>query len=181
MDDSAGGVMPPKDVFGTRSYQPSSASPWVVYFRQKVKALDFLGFKRNLTRWYPGTEFHQVNRNKLRVTAPTYKNANDIASDVGYNSEYYVYIPSRDVEIDGVVSAASLTCEDVMEGKGRLQNAVTSTIDILHCKKLQASSMVNGKKTYLQSDSLQVTFAGSILPQFVEIDKKNFPVRLFVL
>ncbi|XP_062561915.1 uncharacterized protein LOC134225665 [Armigeres subalbatus] len=40
--------------------------------------------------------------------------------------------------------------------------------------------MVDGKKVYSKSGSLRVTFAGSILPKYVDIENMLFPVRLFV-
>uniref|UniRef100_A0A1W7R6G6 Putative loner ele1 n=1 Tax=Aedes albopictus TaxID=7160 RepID=A0A1W7R6G6_AEDAL len=181
MDESnGGGEMPPKDIIArTRFYQPSSPGPWVVYFRRKNKPLNVLSISRDLTRKYPGTVIHQVKQTKLRVTAPSYKAANEIAQHEAFSCEYTIYVPAREVEVEGKILDEMLTCEDIKSGFGRFKNRSIPDVAILDCKRLSKASIEGSKKVYSPSAFFRVTFPGSVLPEFVVIDGAFYPVRLF--
>lgn len=180
MDDSIGGETPPNDIIArTRFYQPSSPGPWVVYFRRKCKPLNMLSISRELTRKYPGTVIHQVKASKLRVTAPSYKAANEIAQHEAFTVEYAVYVPAREVEVEGKILDEMLTCEDIKTGFGRFKNRSIPDVAILDCKRLSKVSMEGNKKVYSPSAFFRVTFPGSVLPEFVVIDGGFYPVHLF--
>ncbi|XP_058814398.1 uncharacterized protein LOC131678340 [Topomyia yanbarensis] len=161
-------------------YQDGSAGPWVVYFRPKNKPLNSITVARELTKRYSAvTEIKKVQSDKLRVVVTDLKQANDIVSNSLFTLEYRVYIPSRDVEIDGVVSDACLTVDDLMnDGAGRFKDPNLQSVKILECKQLHSKSIEDGN--YYPSDSFRVTFAGSALPSYVEVGGARLPVRLFV-
>ena len=70
---------------------------------------------RDLTARYSAvTDISKVRANKLRVSVANLKQANgSVASELS-TREYTVYVPSRKVEIDGVVNEESLTCDDLL-------------------------------------------------------------------
>ncbi|XP_062700857.1 uncharacterized protein LOC115268329 isoform X2 [Aedes albopictus] len=180
MGGSNGGESPPKDIIArTRFYQPSSPGPWVVYFRRKCKPLNVLSISRELARKYPGTVIHQVKQSKLRVTAPSYKAANEIVQHELFSCEYALYINAREVEVEGKILDETLTCDDIKTGVGRFNNRSIADVSILDCKPLQKASMEGDKKVYSPSGSFRVTFPGSVLPEFVVIDNAFYTVRLF--
>ena len=92
-----------------------------------------------------------------------------------------MYVPSREVEIDGVVSDSSLTCDDLLKYEtGRFENPALPPVKILECKQLYSVLVDGDKEVYSPSDSFRVTFARSALPSHAEIDRVRLPVRLFV-
>lgn len=118
---------------------------------------------------------------KLRVTVGNRKQANEIVACELFTLEYRVYIPSRDVEIEGVVTEASLTCDDFLKrGVGVFKNPVPPEVKILDCTQMQSASLDGTKKIYSLTDSFRVTFSGSTLPDYVRIGRVRLPVRLFI-
>ena len=163
-------------------YPEGSNGPWVVFFRPKGKALNIMQISKDLVKHFSAvTEIFKVRPNKLRVTVSCLKQANAIAGFELFTREYRVYVPARVVEIDGVVTDAGLTVEDVLKfGSGRFKNSNIQPVKILDCKHLHSVSFDNGEKRYTPSDSLRVTFAGSALPSFIDVNRVRLPVRLFV-
>ena len=107
-----------------RAYHERSPGPWMVFFRPKGKPLNVIQISRDLTKRFSAvTEISKVKPNKLRVSVSSLKQANEIVASELFTREYHVYVPSREVEIDGVVTEASLTCEDLLQfGIGRFKN-----------------------------------------------------------
>ena len=171
-----------EDVPRIRAYPEGSSGPWVVFFRPKGKPLNVLQISRDLTKRFSAvSDITKVRPNRLRVSVTSLKQANEIAACELFTREYHVYVPSREVEIDGVVSEGSLTCEDLLQfGIGRFKDSQLQPVKILECKQLYSVSVAGDKKTYSRSDSFRVTFAGSALPSHVVIDKVRLPVRLFI-
>ncbi|XP_058467951.1 uncharacterized protein LOC131440572 [Malaya genurostris] len=166
----------------TKKYQESSSGPWIVFFRRISKPLNILQINKGLTSRYSSIkEIIKINNDKIRVVVNNLKHANDIVSSEHFIKEYKVYIPSKDVEIDGVVTEASLSVDDLLKhGVGRFKNSMLEGVKILECKQLYSVVHEEGKKVYRPSDSFRVTFAGSALPSHVYVDKIRLPVRLFV-
>jgi hypothetical protein len=162
----------------------AQAGPWVVFFRPKPngKPLNVIQISRDLAKWTSVTEITKVRPNKLRAVVANLKAANEIVASQFFTIEYRVYIPSRDVEIEGVISDESLTVEDIKRhGVGRFKNLASTNVKILDCCQLVSGSHVNGQKTYTPSASFRVTFEGTALPHYVVIDNLlRLPVRLFV-
>ena len=77
--------------------------------------------------------------NKLRVVVSILKQANEIASHELFTREYRVYIPAKDVEIDGVVTEGSLTVDDILRhGVGCFKNPLIQDVKILDVKQLHS-------------------------------------------
>lgn len=183
----AGGSSQPTDgqahkASRSRAYPNGSDGPWVVYFQPKSKPLNVVQISRDLTKRFSAvTEITKVRHNKLRVVVSSLKQANEIAVSPFFTLEYRVYIPARDVEIEGVVSEESLTPEILeQQAVGRFKNPLLPPVKILEVQRLGSVSLSEGKKSFTPTDSFRVTFSGSALPHYVELGKLRLPVRLFV-
>ncbi|XP_058824232.1 uncharacterized protein LOC131684954 [Topomyia yanbarensis] len=163
-------------------YPESSTGPWIVFIRRKVKALNIIQISKDLTsRFSDVKEIVKVNKDKIRIVVGSLKQANAIASCELFTREYRAYIPSKEIEIDGVITESSLTVDDIIKhGVGRFKDTILKDVKILECKQLHSVSHEGDKKVYRLSDSFRVTFAGSALPNYVIIDKIRLPVRLFI-
>jgi len=178
IDNSGSSTQTPR----LKVYPDGSTGPWVVFFRSKNKPLNVISITRDLERNFPSvTEICKVRPNKLRVVVTNPKHANEIVKCERFTIEYRVYIPSRDVEIDGVVTEESLTRDDLLNGaEGGFKNPSLQPVKILDCKQLHSVSLANGTKIYTPSSSFRVTFSGSTLPNHISIGRLRLPVRLFI-
>ncbi|XP_055549966.1 uncharacterized protein LOC129732771 [Wyeomyia smithii] len=184
----------PPDPFSTVSSIPSrvklypdgSTGSFVVYFRPKIgpksKPLNIIQISKDLESHFKSIiEISKVRPNKLRVVVKDLTQANKIATSEFFTREYHVYVPARDVEIDGVVTDSSLSSEFLLEdGVGYFKNTSIPTVKILDCQQLRSVFFVEGKKIYSPSDSFRVTFAGSALPSHISIHIVLVPVRLYI-
>ena len=184
----------PPDPFSTVSSIPSrvklypdgSTGSFVVYFRPKIgpksKPLNIIQISKDLESHFKSIiEISKVRPNKLRVVVKDLTQANKIATSEFFTREYHVYVPARDVEIDGVVTDSSLSSEFLLkDGVGYFKNTSIPTVKILDCQQLRSVSFVEGKKIYSPSDSFRVTFAGSALPSHISIHNVLVPVRLYI-
>ncbi|XP_058814362.1 uncharacterized protein LOC131678309 [Topomyia yanbarensis] len=146
------------------------------------KALNIIQISKDLTsRFSDVKEIVKVNKDKIRIVVGSLKQANAIASCELFTREYRAYIPSKEIEIDGVITESSLTVDDLVKhGVGRFKDTILKDVKILECKQLHSVSHEGDKKVYRLSDSFRVTFAGSALPNYVIIDKIRLPVLLFI-
>lgn len=165
-----------------KAYPDDSKGPWVVFFRPKQKPLNINQIEKDLFKRYSSvTDILKVRPDKLRVTVGNRRQANEIVACELFTLEYRVYIPCRDVEIEGVVTEASMTRDDfIQNGVGVFKNPTLPEVKILDCIRMHSSSLVGTKKTYTLSDSFRMTFSGSALPDYVKVGRVRIPVRLFV-
>lgn len=152
-----------------KTYPENSKGPWVVYFRPKKKPLNVLQIAKDLNRRFSAVrDIDKIPPNRLRVVVTNRKQANEIVAHQLFTLEYNVYIPARDVEIEGVVNDESLTKNDLLTGVGQFKNRALPHVRILDCRQLGISR------------TFRVTFEGSALPHYVVIGNLRLPVRLFV-
>ena len=163
-----------------RAYPSDFAGPFTVFFRSKGKKLNVLQITRDLKRLFSAVTLIEKVGNKVRVSVGNAKQANEIARSELFLREWNVYVPSRDVEVVGVVTEESLTASDLQQGVGVFKNSALPEVKILDCRQLSSVSLKDGKKIYSPSSSFRVTFEGSTLPKYVSIGCLRLPVRLFV-
>ena len=163
-----------------RAYPNDFKGPFYVFFRSKGKPLNVLQISRDLRRLYSAVTLIEKVGSKLRVSVANAKQANDIARSELFLREWNVYVPSRNVEIVGVVTEESLTEDELSKGVGVFKNSSLPSLKILECRKLSSVSVKDGKRVYSPSSSFRVTFEGSTLPNYVEMGCLRLPVRLFV-
>ncbi|XP_052566962.1 uncharacterized protein LOC128093590 [Culex pipiens pallens] len=164
-----------------RQYQEGSQTEWVVFFRPKQKPLNFVQITKDLQKHYPGVvECTKLNKSKLRVIVNSAVQANQIVTDLRFSIEYRVWIPAHKVEIDGVVTDDSLSLVDLSRAVGRFKNPKLPAVEVLECRQLGNVTTEGGQKKFIPSASFRVTFAGSALPDYIELYKLRLPVRLYV-
>ena len=134
-------------------YPAGSVGPWVVFFRTKDKPLKVLQISQDLGKRFKSvTAIHKVRPDKLKVVCGSLKEANEIACCKHFTEEYRVYVPSRSVEIDGVVVEPSLTREDFIKyGVGRFKDPRLYDVKILDCRPMHACLWEERKRTPLQA------------------------------
>uniref|UniRef100_A0A1Q3FLV4 Putative i-3b cq n=1 Tax=Culex tarsalis TaxID=7177 RepID=A0A1Q3FLV4_CULTA len=172
---------PPKPTPPPRHKQERSQSEWVVFFRPKQKPLNFVQITKDLHKNYSGVvQCTKLNKSKLRVIVNSAEQANQIVTDLRFCLEYRVWIPAHKVEIDGVVTDEGLTLGDFSKAVGRFKNPKLPPVAVLECRQLGKVTTEGDKKTFVPSSSFRVTFAGSALPDYIELYKLRLPVRLYV-
>lgn len=178
-EDGEGGDT--SSVLRTKIYPNGATGPFVVFFRPKSKPLNLINITRDLTRRFSGvSEIKRVHANKIRVVVNNIIHANEIVTCELFTLEYRVYIPSRIVECDGVVTEEGLTLDELYDCRGYFNNRAVKPVKIIEVKQLFSSSTQSGQTVYTPSNSFRLTFEGSALPKYIEIDKARLPVRLFV-
>lgn len=164
-----------------RQYTMGSQKEWVVFFRPKQKPLNFVRITKDLQKYYFGVvQCTKMNKSKLRVIVNSAEQANQIVTDMRFCVEYRVWIPARIVEIDGVVTDDGLSLFDLTNAVGRFKNPKLAPVQILESRQLGNVTNEGDKKKFVPSSSFRVTFAGSALPDYIELYKLRLPVRLYV-
>lgn len=164
-----------------RQYVGGSQTEWVVFFRPKQKPLNFVRITKDLHNHYPGlVQCTKLNKSKLSVIVNSAEEANQIVKDIRFCVEYRVWIPAHKVEIDGVVTDDSLSLVDLSRAVGRFKNPKLPAVEVLECRQLGNVTTEGGQKKFIPSASFRVTFAGSALPDYIELYKLRLPVRLYV-
>ncbi|XP_039447350.1 uncharacterized protein LOC120426623 [Culex pipiens pallens] len=135
----------------------------------------------DLEKHYSGvTEVTKLHRNKLRVALDNAKEANGIVCDPKFCVEYRVWIPARSVEIDGVVSEDHLTVQQVLKGVGLFKRKNLPTVQVIEVRQMGNSDGEGENKKFVPTNSYRVTFAGTALPDYLEIGNVlRLPVRLY--
>ena len=138
-DDSPVGEKTSSSVFSplqarVRAYPMDFAGPFYVFFRSKGKPLNVLQISRDLSRLYSAVTRIEKIGGKLRVTVGNAKQANDIACNELFLREWNVYVPSRNVEVVGVVTEGSLTESELSKSAGVFKNPLLPSVRILKCR-----------------------------------------------
>ena len=185
--DPPGPPVPPVPILNDLSsrqevYRVGSVGPFVIFFRTKYKPLQVLDISQDLgDRYKSVTVIQKVRKDILRVVVGSLKEANEIACCELFTKKFHVYVPSRNVEIDGVVTEPSLEREHFIRHEvGRFKDPRLYDVKILDCRPMHSARLVEGETKYSATGSFRVTFAGSALPNHVVVDRVRLPVRLFV-
>lgn len=117
---------------------------------------------------------------KLRVVFGSRGDANALLESNLFSNLYRVYAPCDSCEISGVIYDEFLSCNDVIDyGLGIFKNKSISPVKILDCNRLSKLSFNGSNTNYVHSDCMKITFAGSVIPDFVSIDNVTYSVRLY--
>ena len=100
----------------------------------------------NLKRLYSAVTLIQKVGKILRVSVDNAKQANEIARSELFLREWNVSVPSRNVEVVGVVTEQSLTVSDFAEAAGVFKNPSLPSVKILECRQLDTVSLKSGKR-----------------------------------
>lgn len=163
-------------------YPEWAKGPFVVFFRQIDKPINVLLVSDILHRTYSSIkEVKRINLRKLRAVFANRDHANDVVTNTSLTALYRVYVPCDEVEISGVIYDDLLEEQVVVErGVGHFKNRNVPPVNVLDCERLSVKINNGGRDEYLPSEAVRVTFAGTALPEYLNIDNVLFKVRLFM-
>ncbi|EAT42865.1 AAEL005642-PA [Aedes aegypti] len=123
----------------------------------------------------------QVELRKIRVTMSDRNEANEVVVLPRFKGLYRVYIPSAEVEIDGVVYDEVISPEEVVKiGQGKFTNPQLPMISVLECERLaMREEIASNEMSFKPSNAMRVTFAGTALPDYLCINGALLKVRLY--
>ncbi|XP_052565694.1 uncharacterized protein LOC128093325 [Culex pipiens pallens] len=163
-----------------REYPKSAIGPFAVFFRQQDSPINLITVADTINRYYSSVErISKENRHTVKVILTDREEANHLPQNPTFTPSYCVYVPCRYVEIDGIVDEPGLNpTELIKHGVGKFRNPRMDSVRIVRCNQLvKFSSDIN---EYLPTKGSRVTFAGTILPDFIEYKRVLIPVRLFI-
>ncbi|EAT41937.1 AAEL006475-PA [Aedes aegypti] len=163
-----------------REYPVGAKGPFIVYFRKIAIPLKVLLISSELySKFTSIKELKKINEFKVRVVLSKREEANEIVKMDRFEGVYRVYIPCEDVEVDGVIYDEVLTPEEVMQlGEGRFRNRALPSVPVLDCERL---TMMNADKSNrVHSNALRITFAGTMIPDFVNVSNVFIPAAMIL-
>lgn len=192
--DGDGKIKPkPKRV---RQYTQENSGPFVVHIRAIDEHTPLKAMK--LTKFIFGTcsseiSIRQVNEKKIRVTFAPKDPANLESCDQArreanalpfseWSSKYKVYIPEKLVEVMGCISwSIKESVEDFMTaGEGKFRNNFLPSVKILDAIRFMRKPEGKTSEPQIEKTNVvRITFAGLLLPEFVNLYGLLIPVREF--
>lgn len=163
-----------------RKYPDSANGPFVVMMRQLDTPINLITVADSVNRYYPSvTQISKKNQYTVKINLKERDEANHLTQNPTFTSKYRVYVPCRNVEIDGIINEHGLNPNDILKyGEGKFKNPHMKSVPILRCNQLAKFSLERNE--YLPANGMRLTFAGTILPDFVEYNRVHFQVRLFI-
>lgn len=164
-----------------KTYPSTYLGPFVVFFRKKEKPINVLLISSEVYKLYKSVkEIKKISLDKLRVVFGSREDANALLESKLFYNSHRVYAPCDSCEINGIIYDESLDCEDVLNyGSGVFKNKTISPVKILECVRLSKLLFSDKGSSYTHSNCIKLTFSGSVLPDYVDIDNVKFRVRLF--
>lgn len=116
----------------------------------------------------------------MRIVFGSRDESNSLLESQLFSGSYRVYAPCDFCEISGVIYDESLECDDIKNhGNGIFKNKSIPPVKILDCQRLSKLLLNDKGGQYIHSNCIKITFAGSVLPDFVQVDGVIFHVRLY--
>lgn len=180
-DDHSAPLEAASKPFRVKLFPASFLGPYPVYFRKKDKPTNVLLISAEMYKQYKSVkEIKKLSLDKLRVVFGSRGDANALLESNLFSNLYRVYAPCDSCEISGVIYDEFLSCNDVIDyGLGIFKNKSISPVKILDCNRLSKLSFNGSNTNYVHSDCMKITFAGSVIPDFVSIDNVTYSVRLY--
>uniref|UniRef100_A0A0N8ES57 CCHC-type domain-containing protein n=1 Tax=Aedes aegypti TaxID=7159 RepID=A0A0N8ES57_AEDAE len=172
----------PLEASRVRIYPESANGPYTVFFRKIDRPLNLLLISAELNQKFKTVkEIKQVELRKIRVTMSDRNEANEVVVLPRFKGLYRVYIPSAEVEIDGVVYDEVISPEEVVKiGQGKFTNPQLPMISVLECERLaMREEVASNEMSFKPSNAMRVTFAGTALPDYLCINGALLKVRLY--
>lgn len=154
---------------------PASSS-YDVYFRQIEQPLELLRIATAVQARYKSFQsIERVSTTKLKVIFTNREDANKIVMDSSFSASYRVFIPATSVEINGVIDLEGMDPSVIAQhGIGKFRRCDVNPVPLLQFSRLAKQTV---DRSYVPSAAIKVTFAGTLLPDFVEIQNVRLPVR----
>lgn len=151
-------------------------SSYDVYFRQIEQPLELLRIATAVQARYKSFQsIERVSTTKLKVIFTNREDANKIVMDSLFSASYRVYIPAKSVEINGVIDLEGMDPSVIAQhGIGKFRRCDVNPVPLLQFSRLAKQTV---DRSYVPSAAIKVTFAGTLLPDFVEVQNVRLPVR----
>jgi hypothetical protein len=167
-----------------RVYPVSHAGPYEVFIREINAPISYVWITRKLLSIFTERDFVEIKKHskgKIRAVFRTLENANKAVMEKLLPG-FRMYIPSKSVEVYGVIKID--VAEDIKEisksGVGKFKQPLMGAAKILDVYQMYRNvKEIDGTVNKTLSRSVKVTFAGSILPHWVEVNHCLIPVRIF--
>jgi hypothetical protein len=166
--------------FRIKMYPSTFPGPYVIYFRKRENPINVLLISSEIYKKYKSVkEIKKISLDKLRVVFGSRVDANALLESKLFFNSYRVYAPCDSCEISGVIYDESLNCDVIRNhGSGIFKNKSISPVQILDCDRLSKLSFNGNDSKYVHSNCIKITFAGSVLPDYVMVGNVIFHVRL---
>lgn len=99
-----------------------------------------------------------------------------------WNNKFRIYIPEKLAEVMGCISwsAKESTNEIVRDGKGKFKNLFLPDVNILDATRfMRKVEEPSEKSEMIKTNTVRLTFAGLVLPEYLNINGLLVPVREF--
>jgi hypothetical protein len=164
-------------------YPNEYVAPFVVYLRATDTPMKTVSISLSLQKKYKSiSSITKVSRNKLKIVFGNRNESNLFCRDKEF-SEYRVYIPAADVECYGVVfcdpkdEIPDIVGEHAM---GKFRNSCISPVGILDSFRFtRLVRKSDGKDSRVPTSFVRITFAGTVLPDYLAIGNLLLPVELY--
>lgn len=167
------------EMIRVRKYGEGAQAPFIVYVRARKKnSMSICRVSGALFKRYVGIErIEPVNRDKLKIKMTSKDDANKLVDDKDFCNDNFVYIPANKAEISGKIFMNE--CEDVKdiasEGFG-IQDGTIDEIKVVDARRLKKNTEVDGKTVLTPTSFVRVVFEGTILPDYLIVNKLRIPV-----
>lgn len=186
-DPGGGGEHPGEDDITDKSstlvsYYPNGYVGSLDVYIRSVKALNHIKISQQLFLAFKSvSSIIKINSFKLKVTFKNREEANSLPLLPGL-VDCRVYIPAKAVQIDGIINCEP---EDDLPSLGKDgygisgDSALGPRIKLLSVFRLNRA--VPGEDiTYVPSNSVRVTFEGTVLPKYLIFGCLRLPIRRFI-
>lgn len=160
-------------------YPKSAKAPYAVFIRKNDTAIDAFHIADELHAKYESVvEVLKVSNSKVKVTFTSRKEVNDLIKQCNTRQDFHASVPSHRVEVVGVISDPIIGTRDVInKGIGKFKHQHMEPARIVEVNRLAQFSKEFNR--YVPSCCIRVTFSGTVLPDFVEVNRVLLPVRLY--
>lgn len=162
----------------TTFYHISSADKYEVYLRRKEQhTLRVTDIASTVSSCYQSVQtIQQVSESKVKIVFTDRTEANHIIQNQTFATRYQVFIPSSLAEISGVIDQEGHDPEALIRyGRGHFHNCSNDSVPVVDCCEVP-----NRDRESQRTTLLKVTFAGNLLPDFLNIDNSRVPVRSYL-
>lgn len=163
-----------------RKYGDKAQGPFIVYLRAKERhSLNVPKVAADLFQRYPSIDtVDPVNRDKLKIILKNKGEANLLAANKELGEKFFVYIPAKDAEVSGKILLND--CAEVYQimgaGYGML-NGQSEKIKIIEVSRLAKKIEDNGAAKTERTPFVRVIFEGTVLPDYLILNKLRIPVK----
>lgn len=176
-------------IITTRLYQASDIGPYVVHVQKQQLSPD-----ENVTlhpvsfgRFLKNNEFKnilngslkRIGRNRLSLTFTNFSDANNFTNDTKLSSNRFkAFIPSFNISRMGIVRGIpkEWSAEEVIQNV----SVPPGCGSVLKARRLKKKIFIDNKASFIDTETVVLTFDGQILPKRIFICFNSFPVDLYI-